>query len=58
MGMVEAKVREDDLNPLPSVTPEFVVAIHGRAVGGGIVGGREGPVLLHVAPEYPIARRA
>ena len=56
--MVEDEIRKDDLNPLPAVTPKFVIAVHRRAVGGRIVGRGEGAVLVRIAPEYPVAGRA
>jgi hypothetical protein len=40
------------------VTAELVIAVHGRRVGGRVAGRRERAVLLHVAAEQTITRRA
>lgn len=56
--MMKDEIGEDDLDALPPVTAELVIAVHGRRVGGRVAGRRERAVLLHVAAEQTITRRA
>lgn len=56
--MMKDEIGEDDLDALPPVTAELVIAVHGRRIGGRVAGRRERAVLLHVAAEQTITRRA
>lgn len=56
--MVENKVGKDDLDAFAAVTAELVIAVHKRAVSGRITGRRERAVLIDIAAEETITRRA
>ncbi len=54
---MEDEIGENDLDALPAVTAELVVAIHRSRVRRRVAGRRERAVLLHVAAEQTVARR-
>lgn len=56
--VVQHEVGEDDLHALASVAAELVVAVERGRVRGRVAGRGERAVLLRVAPEDSVARRA